>query len=198
MMKRFFLSLILMLPFVLFAQQAISIIPQPVSLQQNEGNFIIDNSTSFQFNASDKELQAAAVFFTNYIKHISAIDLSSNIHTNKAIQFKIAQTAEIGDEGYLLNVSPSSIIITANTKKGIVYGMQTVFQTLPAIRTNAVLQVPCMQVKDYPRFKWRGMHLDVCRHFFGPDFIKEYIDLLAAYKMNVFHWHLTDDQGWRI
>jgi len=76
--------------------------------------------------------------------------------------------------------------------------MLTILQTLPQVRTNAALQAPCMQVVDQPRFKWRGMHLDVSRHFFSSDFIKEYIDLLSAYKMNTFHWHLTDDSGWRI
>ncbi|MFZ1799899.1 MAG: family 20 glycosylhydrolase, partial [Chitinophagaceae bacterium] len=88
--------------------------------------------------------------------------------------------------------------IIANTKAGIVYGMQSLFQTLPQIRTNAAMEIPCMDVLDYPQFKWRGMHLDVCRHFFSPDMVKEYIDLMAAYKFNTFHWHLTDDQGWRI
>ncbi|HEX5150468.1 MAG TPA: family 20 glycosylhydrolase [Parafilimonas sp.] len=196
-MKKKIALFFLLLPSLLFAQQ-LNIIPQPVSIQQSEGNFVIDNNTAVSFNAMDKNLQAAANFFIAHIRHISGIGLPSNTRSNKTIQLKIAATEGIGDEGYLLHVSPSSIIITANTKTGIVYAMQTVFQTLPAIRTNAVLQVPCMDVKDYPRFTWRGMHLDVCRHFFGPDFVKEYIDLLAAYKMNVFHWHLTDDQGWRI
>ncbi len=197
-MKRILLSLVMALPLFLTAQQKINIIPQPVSLIQNNGDFIIDNNTSLQYNPTDKILQDAAHFFASYINHISGIELSTNSHKNKFIEFRLSKTAEIGDEGYLLNVTPSSVVITANTRAGIIYGMQSVFQTLPAIRTNAVLQVPCMQVKDYPRFKWRGMHLDVCRHFFSPDFVKEYIDLLASYKMNVFHWHLTDDQGWRI
>lgn len=197
-MKRILLSLVIALPLFLTAQQKINIIPQPVSLIQNNGDFIIDNNTSLQYNPTDKNLQDAAHFFASYINHISGIELSSNSHKNKFIEFRLSKTDEIGDEGYLLNVTPSSVVITANTRAGIIYGMQSVFQTLPAIRTNAVLQVPCMQVKDYPRFKWRGMHLDVCRHFFSPDFVKEYIDLLASYKMNVFHWHLTDDQGWRI
>jgi hexosaminidase len=193
------LLLILMAsPFWSIAQQPVSIIPQPVSIQQSKGNFIIDNNTSLQFNSSNKELKAASVFFSGYIKQISGIDLPSNIHKIKTIQFKIAPTAEIGDEGYLLDVSPSSIIITANTKRGIVYGMQTIFQTLPAIRTNAILQVQCMRIKDYPRFKWRGMHLDVGRHFYPVSFVKKYIDFLATYKFNYFHWHLTEDQGWRI
>lgn len=197
-MKRILIFLVIVLPLFLTAQQKINIIPQPVSLIQNDGDFIIDNNTSLQYSPTDKNLQDAAHFFASFIKNISGIELSSNSHKNKFIEFRLSKTAEIGDEGYLLNVTPSSVVITANTRAGIIYGMQSVFQTLPAIRTNAVLQVPCMEVKDYPRFKWRGMHLDVCRHFFSPDFVKEYIDLLASYKMNVFHWHLTDDQGWRI
>ena len=98
----------------------------------------------------------------------------------------------------MLNVTPDAVKITANTNKGLIYGIQSLFQVLPQIRTNAIMAVPCMQVKDYPRFKWRGMHLDVSRHFFSVDMVKEYIELLAYYKMNTFHWHLVDDQGWRI
>jgi hexosaminidase len=98
----------------------------------------------------------------------------------------------------LLNVTPKSITISANTHRGLIYGIQSLLQTLPAIRTNAALQVPCLEIVDYPRFAYRGMHLDVSRHFFGPEFVKTYIDLIASYKMNTFHWHLVDDQGWRI
>ena len=76
--------------------------------------------------------------------------------------------------------------------------MQSIFQTLPQVRTNAPLKVPAMEIEDYPRFKWRGLHLDVSRHFFSPEVVKEYINLLASYKLNTFHWHLVDDQGWRI
>ena len=140
----------------------------------------------------------AATFFNAFIKNISGDVLSLNVKKNKSIVLEIKKTEKIGDEGYLLDVSPNSIKIIANTKTGIVYGMQSLFQTLPQIRTNAALEVPCMKILDYPRFKWRGMHLDVCRHFFGPDLVKEYIDLMAAYKFNTFHWHLTDDQGSRI
>ncbi|MEJ7736817.1 MAG: family 20 glycosylhydrolase [Chitinophagaceae bacterium] len=111
---------------------------------------------------------------------------------------KRAKLPELGEEGYKLSVSPAAITITANAKAGIIYGMQSLFQTLPQIRTNAVLTVPCMEIMDYPRFKWRGLHLDVSRHFFSPEVVKEYIDLMAAYKLNWLHWHLVDDAGWRI
>lgn len=196
-MKELLLVLFLA-PKLLIAQQNVSIIPQPVSLQINQGSFDIDNSVTIKFNATNKGLKSAADFFSAAIKNISGITLLRNNTAKKNIEFKIAKTLDIGDEGYLLNATPSAVTVVANTKEGIIYGIQSLLQTLPAIRTNTALQVPCMSITDYPRFKYRGMHLDVSRHFFGPEVIKEYIDLIAAYKMNTFHWHLVDDQGWRI
>jgi len=198
MNKKLFFILFLCLPFLGIAQQQVSIIPQPVSLSMQDGHFTVDKNTSIIFNPKEKDLQHAATFFNAFIKNVSGDALSLNVKKNKSIVLEIKKTEGIGDEGYLLDVSPNSIKIIANTKTGIVYGMQSLFQTLPQIRTNAALEVPCMKILDYPRFKWRGMHLDVCRHFFGPELIKEYIDLLSEYKFNKFHWHLTDDQGWRI
>ncbi len=198
MNKKIVLLLVMMFPLFLFAQQKINIIPQPVSLIQSEGNFLIDSNTTIRFNKTDKNLFAAANFLRSYIQKISVYVLPLDAAKTKSIQLIIKKTPAIGDEGYLLDVTPTSIKITANTKGGIVYGMQSLFQTLPQIRTNAALQVPGMKIMDLPRFQYRGMHLDVSRHFFSPDMIKEYIDLMAAYKFNTFHWHLTDDQGWRI
>ncbi|MBL0024987.1 MAG: family 20 glycosylhydrolase [Saprospiraceae bacterium] len=196
-MKKLFLVLVLASN-LLIAQRNVSIIPQPVSLQINQGAFVIDNSTAVKFNTADKELKLAVNFFSAAIRNISGKTLLLNDVAKNNIVFKIAKTNGIGDEGYTLNVSPSSITIVANTKAGVIYGIQSLLQTLPAIRTNEVLQVPCMSITDFPRFKYRGMHLDVSRHFFSPEFVKEYINLLASYKMNTFHWHLVDDQGWRI
>ncbi len=195
--KKIVFILLALIPSMVMAQQSV-IIPQPVSLQFTSGNFIIDNSTSLKFNKTDKTLQEAASFFKSAIKDISGIQLAENIIKNKLIELKLINNSELSDEGYLIQITPTSIEIAANKKAGIIYGMQSLFQTLPAIRTNATLSIPCMNVKDYPRFKWRGMHLDVSRHFFGPEVIKGYIDLMASYKMNTFHWHLVDDQGWRI
>ncbi len=178
--------------------QTISIIPQPVSLVQQKGTFIIDKNTCIQYNRLNKAASEAGAFLNRYLNDISGSRLRENVHSQKVIQFSIAPTSDIGKEGYLLKVSPEKITITANDKAGLMNGIQTLLQQLPGIRTNAALAVPCMEVKDYPRFKWRGMHLDVSRHFFSPELIKEYIDLMARYKMNVFHWHLVDDQGWRI
>ena len=193
----FFLSTSL---FVLLssAQQTINIIPQPVSVQMLPGNFVLDANTAIQYSTANKELKPAADFFSAAIKKISGISLAANTAKAKSIRLQIASLPSVNEEGYQLDVTVNSIIIKANSKNGIVYGMQSLLQTLPAIRTNAKLEIPCLSITDYPRFRWRGMHLDVSRHFFGPDVVKEYIDLMASYKMNVFHWHLVDDQGWRI
>jgi hexosaminidase len=179
------------------AQQKVSIIPQPVSLQLNAGFFTIDNNTSISFR-NTKELNAMAIFLANAIKNVSGYTLPFKPMEKKSIQLLITKMGDINDEGYKLKVTPSSIIIKANSKAGIMYGIQSLLQILPAIRTNATLMIPCMSITDYPRFKWRGMHLDVSRHFFSPEMIKEYIDLMAAFKFNMFHWHLCDDNGWRL
>ena len=178
--------------------QSISIIPQPVSLVEQKGSFVIDSKTSINFSKQAKGCKDAATFLSHALKEISGLSLPENAKGAQSIQLVIASKSELGKEGYQLKVSPSGILINANDRAGLVYGIQTLLQQLPAVRTNAALSVHCMEVTDYPRFKWRGMHLDVSRHFFSPDMIKEYLDLMARYKMNVFHWHLVDDQGWRI
>lgn len=197
MLKCFF-CVLFAFPISVFSQQAVSIIPQPVSLSQKEGSFIIDKNTSVNFAATQTGLQSAARFFSAYIKNISGYNLPINKNATKSIQLKYVKQPELGEEGYRLQVAPSAIVITANSHSGIIHALQTIFQTLPQVRTNAALSIPCMDVTDYPRFKWRGMHLDVSRHFFSPQMVKEYIDLISSYKMNTFHWHLVDDQGWRI
>ncbi|WP_430972786.1 glycoside hydrolase family 20 protein [Sunxiuqinia rutila] len=198
MKKQLLILLILLCPFLLVARQNVSIIPQPVSLEVHSGSFIIDENTSIQFNATQDELKEAADFFAAAVRTISAYDLPYQLKKAKTIELKLEEIESIGKEGYLLDVTPQNIRLRANDKAGIIYGMQSLLQLLPVIRTNAVLEIPCLSVTDYPRFQWRGMHLDVSRHFFGPEVVKEYIDLMASYKLNTFHWHLVDDQGWRI
>ncbi|WP_439504270.1 glycoside hydrolase family 20 protein [Sediminibacterium sp.] len=197
--------LLFFFPTCLFAQnQQLSIVPAPVILVQRDGAFVINDQTNIDISLHSKSLQSAATFFRNAIKEISGLNLP--IHSENSVDKNAKQTialllikdSSIGLEGYHLNVSSKGIQIKANTQAGIIYGIQTLLQTLPAVQTNAALSVPCMEVTDFPRFKWRGMHLDVSRHFFGPNLIKQYLDLLAAYKFNTFHWHLVDDQGWRI
>jgi len=195
--KKIILLITLSVPVMMKAQQS-PIIPQPVDVKMGEGFFLIDNKTSVNFKAEQTALKPAVDFFVSTIRHISGTALLVNKPAGKIIELILDKNASIKEEGYQLMVNKSTIVIKANSYGGIFYGLQSLLQTLPQVRTNAALKVPCMQVNDYPRFKWRGMHLDVSRHFFSADAVKEYIDLMAMYKMNTFHWHLVDDQGWRI
>ena len=101
-------------------------------------------------------------------------------------------------EGYVLTTTPEGISINGQTENGVFYGIQTLRKSIPAEAKGATILIPAGEIKDEPRFSYRGMHLDVGRHFFPIEFIKKYIDLLALHNMNTFHWHLTEDQGWRI
>jgi len=188
----------------------VSIIPKPVFLQRGDGVFtmnektiiIIRNETS-SFGSVGRDLQEKLRRATGY-----PLDIRPN-HRSGAVDNTILLTNEVrgqslGDEGYELSVRKNSISIAAQTAHGAFYAVQSLFQLLPAEVERQVLSgrmswtIPCVEIRDKPRFGWRGMHLDVGRHFFPAAFIKRYIDLMAAYKMNTFHWHLTEDQGWRI
>lgn len=181
-----------------FAQSNPSIIPQPVNFQSKPGSFTVNEETRIKYKHSDKELKKLVSFFKNYIQQISGYELPSGSKKENVIEFKISNATGLGEEGYQLKVSPQKILLEANSAGGIFYGMQSLFQTLPQVRTNAALVIPAMEIFDFPRFKYRGMHLDVSRHFFSAEMVKQYIDLISQYKMNTFHWHLVDDQGWRI
>ena len=197
-MKKTILLAGLLFSMLLQAQQQVHIIPQPVNLVMKEGSFVIDNYTAVKIPKKNKETAKVVHFFTEYVKKVTGITLQSNETKNKNIRFIIEKTDDIGEEGYTIAVNPKEILVKANTSKGLFYGVQSLLQTLPFVRTNDVAQIPCMEIKDYPRFKWRGLMLDVSRHFFAPELVKEFIDLLATYKMNVFHWHLVDGAGWRL
>ncbi len=186
------------LPLLGLTQATVSIIPKPVSVQVNPGFFTIDQHTSINYNSTQKGAQAAAHFLQESIRTVSGYSLPFNKKGYKTVDLVWAKADNMGNEAYVLQVTDAGIVIRANAKAGMIYGIQSLLQTLPQTRTNAVLKIPAMQVIDYPRFKWRGMHLDVSRHFFSADVVKEYINLMASYKMNVFHWHLCDDQGWRL
>lgn len=195
--KRFLLVLLLFSA-LLQAQEGTHIIPQPVSLQMKNGSFTLDNTTGIKVQNGDKETEKVIHFFSEYVNRVTGFKLENGKNKGKSIVFSIGKIAEIGDEGYLISVNPEEILVKANTSKGLFYGVQSLLQTMPFSRTNNLVQIPAMEIKDYPRFQWRGMMLDVSRHFFSPELVKEFIDLLAAYKMNVFHWHLVDGAGWRL
>ncbi|MES2006427.1 MAG: family 20 glycosylhydrolase [Bacteroidota bacterium] len=199
-MKRTSLIFILFLLEVLpsKAQLAPSIIPAPMQLQMDTGYFLIDKQVSLHLPAGAEELKPTVNFFIHAMQEVSGLQLPINKPATRQIALVMDKNLNLKEEGYQLIVTPGKITIHASSKAGVLYAFQSLLQTLPQVRTNAALRVPCMRINDEPRFAWRGMHLDVSRHFFSPAVVKNYIDLMAMYKMNTFHWHLVDDQGWRI
>lgn len=186
-------------PFFSMAQPMVSLIPQPAVLKVHAHSFLIQPGTSLQVDPSALgQLRPTADWFRSAIHDLSGIDLSTVQGGKGSIRLRLDPSMPGGTESYRLNVTSGQVLVTAAAPAGIFYALQTLLQTLPPIRTNADLRVPGMTVEDAPRFAWRGLHLDVSRHFFGPEVIRRYIDLMARYKLNRFHWHLTDDTGWRL
>ena len=211
MAKKLFALLVLLVflitPFV-FPQNNLNIIPKPLKTELLQENFSLNNKTTILISSNSTELKKLAEFLNDAIKNSTGFELKihpfNKQHSKNSILFQIVYGRHLGKEGYLMSVHKNIIKISANTEAGLFYGVQTLLQLLPAeILSNQVIKskewnIPCVSIKDKPEFKYRGMHLDVSRHFFPKEFIKKYIDLLAAYKLNYFHWHLTDDNGWRI
>ena len=195
-MKRLFLILCLLASAGLFAQP-LAIIPQPSQVTQTEGTFNLNQATALSFDTSKPELKSIAGQLNEYLQKYYGFTLPENGKAKQMVSFKLNKALQGSDEGYLLKVDPKEIVITAKTPAGIFYCVQSLKQMLP-LTQNGPLAVPCAEINDQPRFAWRGLHLDVGRHYFPVSFIKKYIDNMAMYKLNTFHWHLTEDQGWRL
>ncbi len=194
-----FLVIGLLSTFTLTANAQVSIIPKPIStvINPEQKDFIINTATKLV--VENEEQNKSALFFNNYLQTYLNLKLSitNTKPSNNYIAFAVNPNENAAAHGYTLSVSTNNININSVSNEGVFYGIQTLIQLLPT--TKALnLAVPPVTVKDYPRFAYRGMHLDVSRHFFDVAFIKQYIDYLALRKMNYFHWHLTDDHGWRI
>ncbi len=173
----------------------VQIIPMPSSQIINEGHFVLSRTTGIDY---PEALKVSAGFLKSYVEQSEAIRLGKG----NDIKFIIDATIE-NDEGYSLEILPDKIEIKAKTDHGAFYAVQTLRQLLPPEFENGRFKaeriaISCALIRDMPRFKYRGMHLDVGRHMFSVDFIKKYIEAIAMLKMNTFHWHLTEDQGWRI
>ncbi|MCQ2278713.1 MAG: family 20 glycosylhydrolase [Bacteroidales bacterium] len=182
--------------------ESYAIVPEPVFLNSKEGSFMLDKKTRLYFENVEQNTETAKYITKSLRKMHFRLSLAGE-KTKNCIVFSLNDTtnSEIGDEGYLLEVKEDGINISANTETGLFYGFQTLIQMLPedisAVRYNKIT-LPYCTILDYPRFEWRGCLRDVSRHFFSVSEIKKQLDLMALYKMNKFHWHLTDDHGWRI
>lgn len=172
------------------------IIPRPLSCIEKPGEFELTSETAIFAAAS---LRSDGAYLAQQLTAVTGLPISLELTAPAAprhtIHLELADNCQpLGAEGYRLAITPDTVKISAAAPAGIFYGCQTVLQLLP---TNA-RTLPCADIEDVPRFRWRGMHLDVCRHFMPIAFIKRCLDLLARYKFNTFHWHLTEDQGWRL
>jgi hexosaminidase len=199
----FFLGFTLFANLSAISQTNISIIPKPAELTQGSGSFNLGTSTVIIATPTAKH---DAEMLNFYLKKLYGFTLPiRNISTNKnvknAITLGLLKPDERKNDEYNLAITTDKIAIDGVSPRAIFYGIQTLLQLLPtdkAMANEKQFEVPQLVIKDYPRFEYRGMHLDVGRHFFGVDEVKKYIDYLAYQKFNTFHWHLTEDQGWRI
>jgi hexosaminidase len=187
------------------SQSTVAIIPQPVRLTPGTGSFAITAATKIYVGPKNDELRRIGQSLSQEIGRATGVQppvvqAAPGKQRAGSIYLTLSTPSpadSLGAEGYTLSVQPAQVTLAANQPAGLFRGTQTLRQLLPTQRT-APASLPAMEVVDKPRYSWRGMHLDVSRHFFSTEFVKKYIDYLAMHKMNTFHWHLTDDQGWRI
>ena len=186
-------SLFLIINLSNFTAYSNEIIPRPNSRIFTAGEFNLSNKTKVNYTDNYK-------ISANFLKDFLKIDNNLKSYTN---EINFLKKDLNNDEGYILEIKEKNINIYSQTNKGAFYAVQTLRQLLPVQFENSNyitnnIKIPCQIINDSPKFKYRGMHLDVSRHMFSVDFIKKYIDALAMLKFNTFHWHLTEDQGWRI
>jgi hexosaminidase len=215
MLFRILLSL-LFLPTWMACQNTssnLSVIPQPLRTENREGVFSLNTLTEIWYPAGTADWTLAAEYLEGIIQSGTGLKPKKQAFKQKFTNARLNVIYLLNDEkiehpeGYTLEVLPGSVLIRAKTPAGAFYAIQTLRQLFPpeinapnamAAAQNISWSAPCCRIEDAPRFAYRGLHLDVARHFFPVDFVKRYIDLLALHKLNTFHWHLTDDQGWRI
>lgn len=191
-------------------KQAYALLPVPVSMHSLQGDYTLQESTTITMNGGDKDMPALASYLSSELKELVNLNIQESKDTTSAntIQLLLDTTLSIAnrpekvsasaDEAYILTVKPEHIIIRGKSTTGIFRGIQTFLQLVYPNQKGETINIAATEIQDYPVFPWRGIHMDVCRHFFSVEFIKKMLDAMALHKMNTFHWHLTDDQGWRI
>ncbi len=213
-MSKLYLIILSAFSFILFScnntsntkepkQADIPLIPLPQEYSLAEGSFILNGQTQINNLSSLKETDLFLEQITAQIEKSSGIRLQKSDAEENAILLQNAKT-ELPKEGYKLTVDKQKVVIEASDEAGFYYGLQSMMQLLPPEiyaqekQIGTEWSIPAISINDYPRFSYRGLHLDVGRHFYPADSVKKFIDLMAQYKYNRFHWHLTEDQGWRI
>ncbi|MGQ9621175.1 MAG: beta-N-acetylhexosaminidase [Bacteroidales bacterium] len=188
------------------AKNIYAVIPAPLSLIESSGKFTFSAKSSIVLSPMNEETLLSANFLASLVKNYTGYELvvkEGSKATGRSV-FMSIDTSVKNPEAYIFSVTPKKITVKAATPAGLFYAVQTIRQLMPPeveksfSGQSITLSVPCCEIKDEPRFIYRGMHLDVGRHMFPVETIKKYIDLMALHKFNYFHWHLTEDQGWRI
>src|SRR6266581_6711052 len=186
---------------------SLAVIPRPAHMTRGTGTFLLTPATIV---ATDRATRQIGYQLADWLQPATGYRVSvagAASTASRVISLRLDPTlSRLGDEGYRLSVTPSRITIRAFRPAGAFYAVETLRQLLPPDIFRAApiggagvsWTVPAVAIEDWPRFSWRGAHLDVSRSFMPKEFVKKYIDLLAVHKLNRFHWHLTDDQGWRI
>jgi len=191
-----FLVLFIQLSFS-FAQKN-AIIPEPVSSELTNEQYLHLNQIRF-FCAANQEF-----LITNFTTQLAQLGLrlknpEKTLQKKANLVLKLAGSKELkGNESYHLTITPERILITATSHTGLFYGLQSVAHLAVSKPAASGLKLPCVTIQDYPGFSWRGLMLDESRHFFGKEKVKQLLDWMAFYKLNIFHWHLTDEPGWRL
>jgi hexosaminidase len=187
-----------------FAQKVtLNLIPQPVEMQLNKGVYTLTKSAKISY--SKPEGREVAEMLVHKLNTSTGFSLKAVQGSKGSVQLNLNATPDqkLGKEGYSLISTSKGVVVSANQLAGLFYGMQTLLQLLPKeieskTVVNAKWTIPSVNITDYPRFAWRGLMFDVSRHFFTKEDVMKYIDEMARWKFNTFHWHLTDDEGWRI
>ena len=183
---------------------AITVIPRPVQVTPRPGRFTLTARTAISTDAEDVRVGHQLARYLEPATGFTLAVRTGSAPNGAIVLRRDASLARLGPEGYVLDVRPEGVTARAPTAAGLFYAVQTIRQLLPADifrdapAGRATWTMPAVRIEDAPRFSWRGGMLDVGRHFMPKAFVKKYVDLLALHKMNVFHWHLTEDQGWRI
>jgi hexosaminidase len=186
--------IIIVLSFGQTVRGNVPVIPKPESVIIKSGN--LDLPKNFTFSVSDQSLVPVIKTFSQQIKELATPGISKG---RANVRLIIENNAEFGEEGYQLVISRKEISVRAKEANGIFYALQTLRQMiLFGHHENGDVRIPCCEIKDSPRFSWRGFMVDESRHFFGKKKIEQLLDIMALHKLNTFHWHLTDDPGWRI
>ena len=202
-MNKILLFAILMITMTAYAQNNLNIVPMPAQVKMGKGMFALNKNTVIVLEGSGLK-KCAEILNDCVFKHsgykLKVTDKHSGINS---ITLNYKRLDNKLEGAYDLTINKNRIYIGGDNTAGVFYGIQTLIQLLPVSKemlhpNNYPLSIPQLSIKDYPRFKYRGMHLDAGRHFMSVDFVKKYIAYLAMYKFNTFHWHLTEDQGWRI